>query len=77
MRYARPLFERGRTERHGDAAVFTFEQWHANRIDFRSTLLLPPNQIADDFAVIGVVSGINLCLDPTLRARSPTAGANS
>jgi hypothetical protein len=59
-------------------ALFTFDQCRANRLDLRTALLLSSNEIANAFAVVGVVAAFDLRLDPVIllaRQRNCLAGS--
>src|ERR1700722_11512524 len=47
-------------------ALFTLDQRRANHLDLGSALLLPPNEITDVFAIVGVVATFDLRLDPVI-----------
>jgi len=51
-------------ERSRLSAGFAFNQRSADGLDFAAAFLLAPVQVADSFAVIGVMPGVDLCFDP-------------
>jgi hypothetical protein len=59
-----PLLECGDIERCRLPAGFAFNQRCTYGLDLSAALLFPLDQVADVFAVVGVVSGVDLSLNP-------------
>lgn len=55
-----PLLEGSSIEGSWFPAGLTFNQRSANGFNFGATLLFAPDQVADAFAVVGVMSSVNL-----------------
>lgn len=66
MRSPHPLLERLRVKNLRRATFLAFDQGGAHRLQAGDTLLLPANQVADAFAVVGVMPRLNLGLDPAV-----------
>src|SRR4030065_154223 len=56
--------ERARIEGFRFAAGLAFNQCGPQCLNLGTALLLAPNEIANIFAVVGVMPSVNLCLDP-------------
>ena len=66
MRRRHPRLERLQIEGLRCAAVFALDQRCTQRIQLPRALLFAANQIADAFAVVGVMPRLNLGLDPAV-----------
>src|SRR5574344_2241828 len=60
------LLERSGVEAPWFTTGLALDQRSANGFDFRAAFLLAPDQVADVLAVVGVMTGVDLCLDPAV-----------
>lgn len=66
MRGRHPPLEGSSIEGAWFPARLAFNQHRANGLSFGATFLLAPDEVADAFAVVGVVPSANLRLNPTV-----------